>query len=180
MKSNQNVFKTLMILCLIIVPLLLPAQTKPPVLLFGLSLFKNREQVEFCVPVPQKEYRLEKQEERAKFLFRSKKNKKFSIALQGLHRSDDTTNIQTYFQNSTPDEERDAGKVVLKKELIRKNNCFYFYGYWSNFIYESRFLEIVWLRKEDVVTMTIDYPVAQDAVWQKRLRTIITSNSICK
>jgi hypothetical protein len=142
----------------------------------GLELFTNMEQVPYCVPLPLKEYKIKPAQERARQVFSLIKNRKYEIVLQGLFRSDSTVDIETYFNNS--DNYRNNKKQVEKKELISSSNCFYFKGYMTGNP-GSRFIDITWLRKEDIVKLTIAYPSKDSVLWDKRLPVICSYNSLC-
>jgi hypothetical protein len=170
----------LLFLTITIAPPVLLAQIKPQPLKYGLKIFKNMEQIEFCIPFPTAEYHHPIKEERAKFLFSNKADTSYTATIQGLFRSNDTVSITTYFRNSYTPADEETGKVMVKKGLYKKTNCFYYLGYWSNAFYDSRFLEITWLRKEDVVHMVIYFPLKDLDRWMKRLKIITGYTSICK
>jgi hypothetical protein len=139
----------------------------------------NNEQVSFCVPIPVKEYNEISSNQRAKKLFVNKKNKKYQLVLQGLFRSDTTVSIANYFTNSYATAEEE-GKIIEQKKLLNNNNCFYATGYRNNAYYSSRFIEITWLRKEELVKFEVNYPVADSAIWKKRLQIICSYSSVCE
>jgi hypothetical protein len=152
----------------------LPAAPLP----FGLQIMGNNEQVSFCVPIPAKEYTETTSDQRAKKVFANKKNTKYQLVLQGLFRSDTSISIENYAANTYAAAQAE-GKIIEQKGLIKNNNCFYLSGYRNNKYSGSRFIEITWLRKEDLVKLQVNFPVADTAIWNKRLQTICTFTSIC-
>ena len=146
---------------------------------FGLSMFDNMEQVDYCVPLPLKEYSEIRSRERAKHSFVLKKNKKYTMEVTGLFRSDEKISLDEYFKNSYTEKDEEEGKIVLKKQIVPATSCFYAIGYWNNQIYSSRFMEIVWLRKEDVVKLNVTYPISDTAIWSNRLKYIVRTTSSC-
>lgn len=125
----------------------------------GLEMFTNMEMVPFCIALPLKGYTLDEKQsdEKAKFIFTKNSNPKYYIQVQGLIRSDETVSLEEYFKNSTSEEETEAqGKILEQKVLDKDRNCIWLTGYWSNFP-EQKFVELVFLRKEDVVTMYWSY-----------------------
>lgn len=125
----------------------------------GLEMFTNMEQVPFCIALPLKGYTLDEKQsdEKAKFVFTKNSNPKYYIQVQGLIRSDESVSLEDYYNNSVSEEETEAqGKILEQKVLHKDKNCFWVTGYWSNFP-EQKFVEIVFLRNEDVVTMYWSY-----------------------
>ena len=102
--------------------------------------------------------------------------KENEIRLQGLSRSDESVSLAEYFANSYETAEEE-GKVVLEKGVVEKNNCFFAKGYWSNKIYESRFIEVTWLRKSDVVVFEASFDIADTTKWNERLKRLLESDS---
>ena len=64
-------------------------------------------------------------------------------------------------------------------ELLKNNNCFYATGYWTNFIYEFRFTEIYWLRRDEMVKLYSTYNINDTTIWNSRREQIIKANSWC-
>lgn len=174
-----NPLSKTMIICLVFIAQISYAQKSSTTLPYGLQLMGNNEQVSFCVPIPVKEYNEISSDQRAKKLFVNKKNKKYQLILQGLFRSDTTVSIENYFTNSYATAEEE-GKIIEKKELLKNNNCFYATGYWNNAYYSSRFIEITWLRKDELVKFEVNYPVADSVIWKNRLQTICGFSSVCE
>jgi hypothetical protein len=159
-----------------------PEIPETPALTAGLEIFQNIEQVEFCIPLPLKDYLPDEKEkqERAHFSFKSKADKKYAIDVQGMFRSDATVSIEKYFENSYPEGEPEGGKYIEAKALVKNRNCFYAKGFWSNFAGESRFIEVTWLRKDDVVKLYADFPIADTSLWNERLSQLVASDSNCR
>jgi hypothetical protein len=148
----------------------------------GLEMFSNIEQVDYSVPIPLSEYKqdFKNDYERGHFVFLNKKNKKFEMEVIGMIRSETKTPIEEYFKNTFPVEDEEQGKVVESKTIVAKTNCFYAKGYWSNFIWESRFLEVYWLRPDDVVKVSVLYDVNDTTIWNQRLQQMIQMDSYRK
>lgn len=125
----------------------------------GLEMFTNMEQIPFCITLPLKGYTLDEKQsdEKAKFVFTKNTDPKYYIQVQGKFRSDESVSLEEYYHNSISEEETEAqGKILDQKSLDKERNCFWLTGYWSNFP-EQKFVEVVFLRKEDVVTMYWSY-----------------------
>jgi hypothetical protein len=146
---------------------------------FGLENFTNMEFVQFCLPLPMKEYTLKRSTTKAKHEFTAKSNKKYSLLVQGLMRSDESVSLEKYYAESTQGAE-ESGKIIQAKELLAKNMCFVLQGYWSNQIYDSRFLEIVWLRKEEIVRFEVVYPLKDSTLWRNRRGILKQHSSQCE
>lgn len=147
-----------------------------------LAYFQNVEQVDFCVPIPFKEYALDQsvQRERGDFLFINNADSSLTMQLTGMFRADPSVSIETYFKNSyAPEETEEQGKIVTEKKITGTNNCFYAKGYYNNLINKERFIEIFWLRKDDVVRYTVNYSIKDTALWNTRLTTILETDSYC-
>src|SRR6202007_1502357 len=82
-----------------------------------LEVFSNIEQVDYCVPIPLKEYVLDTKNKynRAEFVFHNKKNDQLDINLIGMFRSDPKVSIEDYFKNSYTEEDEAEGKVIETK-----------------------------------------------------------------
>lgn len=146
----------------------------------SLTVFTNIEQIEYCLPLPLNEYTedFEKSDIRAKHVFKHKTKKNNEMELQGFFREDPSVSIEDYFKNTYLNSEEE-GKIITKKEIVKNNNCFYAKGYWSNLIYEMRFVEIIWLKKDEMVKFYSSFDVNDSLVWNLRLQTLINSNSNC-
>ena len=64
--------------------------------------------------------------------------------------------------------------------MIKSNNCFYTKGYWNNSIHELRFIEVCWLRRDDVVKYYSAFDIADTTIWNVRLASILQTDSYCK
>jgi hypothetical protein len=144
----------------------------------GFAWVENIEQVPFRVALPLSYFSKEQtmQYERGKFVFKDMKNKKYELTIQGFFRNDALT-AQAYFEQYDADEETRAGKIIDTKQQTDNPNCFYQKGGWSNFHDQARFVEIVWLRKDEVVKMTVDFDIADTARWNAWL-PIITKTQL--
>jgi hypothetical protein len=104
---------------------------------------------------------------------------KYTMLVQGLTRSDKSVSLEKYFAESTEGAE-ESGKIIQKKELLTKNRCLVLQGYWNNLIYDSRFLELVWLRKDEVVRLEVLYPLKDSTLWKNRLGILKHHRSECE
>lgn len=146
----------------------------------GLENFQNMEMIEYCLLLPLNEYTLvDEESEKAAHSFIHKTKKDNTIAIQGLLRANSEVSIEEYFKNSYEEAELE-GKVIEKKELMKDKGCFYVKGYWNNSIYESRFIEICWLRSDEVVKYSSSFDIADTTLWNNRLKEILNSGSNCK
>jgi len=145
-----------------------------------LTVFTNIEQIEYCLPLPLSEFTedLEKSDVKAKHVFKHKTKKDNEIIVQGLFRNDLSVSIEDYFNNSYKNSEEE-GKIIEKKELLTSKSCFYAKGYWSNFINEFRFIEITWLKKDEVVSLSVNYNISDSVIWNSRLDLLLRSGSNC-
>lgn len=145
-----------------------------------LQLFSNIEQIEYCIPLPLSEYKetFPQDNERAKHTFHHKTKKGNEINVQGFFREDMNVSLENYFDNTFADAEEE-GKIILEKKLLKDNNCFYATGYWSNAIYDFRFTEIYWLRKDEMIKLISSYNISDTTQWNTWREQIIKSNSWC-
>ena len=145
-----------------------------------LELFSNLEQIEYCIPLPLDEYKetFPADNEKAQHTFIHKTKKKNEISVQGFFRENMDVSIEDYFTNTFASAEEE-GKIILQKELLKNNNCFYATGYWSNFIYEFRFTEIYWLRRDEMIKLSSTYNISDTTIWNSRREQIIKANSWC-
>jgi hypothetical protein len=163
-------------ICIFFISVVATAQNKK--LPTGFSWVKNIEMIMFCVPAPISEYKKVNAGEKAKHRFINIKNKNYEMEIAGLLRADTTVFIDDYFEQTYATAEEE-GKIIEEKKLIKTNNCFYAKGYMNNLCYKERFIEITWLRKDDVVKFTVNYSVKDNALWNKRLKTISSYSSVC-
>lgn len=148
-----------------------------------MKMFMNVEQVEFCVPLPLEEYFLDEvtQRTRGQFLFYNKKDSALQIELKGLFRSDPSVTLEEYFNTTYSSEETEGqGIIITEKSIVAANNCFYAKGYMSNLYDKQRFIEITWLRNDDVVKLNASFAVSDTAKWDSRLQYLIGFNSLCE
>ncbi len=153
------------------------AQTKP--LGLGLQLFKNIEQIEYCVPLPLKEFKEVYGTERASHSFIHKKNKNVTIDVKGFFRTDTTITIENYFDSSYTSKDEEEGKIVTQKEVLKNKKCFYAIGYYNNFIGKYEFAEVTWVRNDEVIKLEVYYTVKEKMLWYERLKLII-KNAYCR
>jgi hypothetical protein len=146
---------------------------------YGLQIFKNIEQIEYCVALPLQEYYEKYDVERAHHSFVYKKNKKLRINIRGYYCDDKNTTLEKLCNSRYTSEEEAAGKIITKKIISKADHCFYAIGYYNNFIYKYEFLEIIWLRNDEVTILEIEYDLKDKALWQKRLNVIL-KNADCK
>lgn len=137
----------------------------------------NVEQVDYCVPLPLSEFvsNDSASDMRAKHVFDNKKDKKYELSIQGLLRSDVSVPLETYFAN-TYETAEEEGKIIGQKAVQKTNSCFYAKGYWSNFP-ETKFIEVTWLRKDDVVVLYASFDAGDSARWNNRLQTWLAVDS---
>lgn len=156
------------------------AEPKPTTSNDSLIVFTNMEQIEYCLPLPLNEYTedFDKSDVKAKHVFKHKTKKGNEMELQGFFRDDVSVSIEDYFKNTYLNSEEE-GKIITKKEIVKNNNCFYAKGYWSNLIYEMRFIEIIWLKKDEMVKFYSSFDVKDSLVWDTRLQTLLNSSSNC-
>lgn len=143
-------------------------------------IFTNMEQIEYCLPLPLNEYTedYDKSDVKAKHVFKHKTKKDNEITVQGMFRDDPSVSIEDYFKNSYQDSE-EQGEIVEKKELFKDKNCFYAKGYMSNLIDKYKFIEVVWLRKDEVVVYSSTYDIADTTLWDEQLRILLNSPANC-
>lgn len=145
-----------------------------------LQIFSNLEQIEYCIPLPLDEYKetFPAENEKAQHTFIHKTKKDNEISVQGFFRENQDVSIGDYFTNTFVNAEEE-GKIILQKQLLKNNNCFYATGYWSNFIYEFRFTEIYWLRRDEMIKLSSTYNISDTTIWNSRREQIIKANSWC-
>ena len=156
------------------------SELKPIESMDSSMIFTNIEQIEYCLPLPLNDYAevTDKDEVRAKHVFSHKAKKDNEMEVQGLFRDDPSVTIEESFKNRYISAEED-GKIIMQKEIVKNNNCFYAKGSWSNLIYKLRFIEIVWFPKDEVVKFYSSFDVKDTSIWDQRLQTLISSTSNC-
>lgn len=143
-----------------------------------MNVFHNIEIVEYCALIP-KDYEEGDSGEKAGHSFVHSTKKNNTIEIKGLLRANTDVSIENYFAGSLEDAQLE-GKIIEKKELIKDSNCFYTKGYWNNSIHESRFIELCWLRSEEVVKYYSSFDIADTTLWNNRLKEILNIGSDCK
>lgn len=146
---------------------------------YGLQMFKNIEQIEYCVPLPLSTYKETYDTERAQHSFVHKKNKKATIALRGFYSDDKNITLDGYYNKTYTEQDEENGKIITKKEVLKNKQCFYAIGYYNNFINQYEFLEITWVRKDEVTKLEVVYAISEKKLWLNRLKVII-QNANCK
>ncbi|MBL7918947.1 MAG: hypothetical protein JNJ40_01455 [Bacteroidia bacterium] len=154
--------------------------TKSDVPVDSSLMFTNIEQVEYCLPLPLNEYTEDfyKSDVKAKHVFKHNTKKDNEIKLQGMFRDDPSVSIEDYFMKRFESSE-EQGEIVEKKEILKAKNCFYAQGYMSNLIDKYRFIEVVWLRKDEVIVYSASFDVADTTLWNERLKHLTNSTSNC-
>ena len=145
------------------------------------SIFRNIEMVEYCVPVPGgygEDYTTGLQKGGHIFIDTGKKDNR--IEVQGLIRSDNSVSLPEYFNNTYNDAAEAEGMIITEKQLLREENCFYAKGYWNNQYYNTRFLEITWLRADELVTYKVAMNVNDTSFWDRHLHEIINTKAMCE
>jgi len=147
----------------------------------GLELFTNMEWVSYCLPLPLDEYpeSFDEESEKGKHVFVQKGNKKSEIVVTGMMRSDETVLLDDYFKNSYTEEDEGQGKIITSKSIMPGKNGFYAKGYWNNLIYDERFFEIVWFRKQEVVKLEVNYALQDSTKWNTWFESMLESKSEC-
>jgi hypothetical protein len=153
------------------------AQNKP--MGFGLQMFKNIEQIVYCVPLPLSEVKELPVTERANHSFVNKKNKNITINIRGFYSVDKNIDLENYFSKSYTEQDEEAGKIITQKEVLKNKQCFYAIGYYNNFIGKFEFAEITWIRNDQVIKLEIIYPAKDKILWYNRLKVIIR-NAYCQ
>lgn len=143
-----------------------------------MNVYQNMEIVEYCALIP-KDYEEGDSGEKAGHTFFQKTKSNNVIEIKGLLRANTEVKIEEYFAGSLEDAALE-GKVVEKKELLTADNCFYTKGYWNNSIHESRFIEVCWLRSDEVVKYYSFFDVEDTTLWNNRLKEILSAGSNCK
>jgi len=144
----------------------------------GLQLFKNIEQIEYCVLLPLNEYVEKRAVERANHSFVNKKNNALVINLKGYYSDDKSITLEKLCALKYTAEDEKHGKIIKTKVISNINHCFYAIGYYNNLIYKYEFIEITWVRNDEITVLELNYRLKDQALWQKRLKTII-KNSEC-
>ncbi|MBP6430462.1 MAG: hypothetical protein KA319_01745 [Ferruginibacter sp.] len=153
------------------------AQTKPIGL--GLQLFKNIEQVEYCVLLPLKEFKELPASQRGSHSFVHNKNKKVTIEVAGYTMLDSIITIDSVYARYMGEPHEEVGKIITQIELLKNRKCFYSIGYYNNFLGKYEFIETTWVKNDEVITMQVHYPIKEKKLWYERLKLII-KNAYCR
>lgn len=145
----------------------------------GLNLWQNMEQIEYCVPIPTDEYLPDHSlQTRGQFLFLKPNDSIASIQLAGLFRTDPSVSVEAYMAHTYSGEEESEGTLVSGKYLIDARSMFWAEGTWAN-LTGYRFLEITWLRTDEVILLSAVYPETDQEMWEKRRKIILSYDSFC-
>lgn len=168
---------------------------KPVILLFSAGCFvllfsffskpvkwttvKNMEQIKYCLSLPLEGYKenFKKNDVRAKHVFTHKTKKDNEITVQGMFRTESQTAEEYY--NKYFEVAEEEGIAIEARRLDKANNRFYVRGYMSNDYYKSRFIEVFWLRKDELVKLTADFRVNDSLFWYKNLDLIFKQTANC-
>lgn len=153
----------------------MPPPPAPP----GMAVFQNMEIIEYCTLIPDEYEEDQEASEKAGHAFNHKSKKNNSIEVKGLLRANSEVTLEEYMKGTIEDAELE-GKIIQKKELSKELNCFYTKGYYNNSIHESRFIEVCWLRRDDVVKYSTYFDIADTLVWNDRLKKLVAFGSECK
>lgn len=144
------------------------------------EIARNLEQVAYCLPIPKGEYVRDDATElpRGSLAYKHKTRKADTIEIRGLLRADTRVEIKDYFYRTYAGAE-ESGKIIEEKNLLKAQRVFYARGYWSNKIHKERFIEVTWVRRDDVVVYTANFPLAEANNWQSRLSGLLRHTSQC-
>lgn len=142
--------------------------------------FRNIEMMEYCLSLPLDGYvRDDKMSDvKGKHVFVHRDRKKGDITLWGLDNTYTKAPPEAYFKRYYASAEEN-GQVIEERQLDVAARRFHAWGYWSNSIHESRFLEIVWLRDQEVVKFYASFPVGDVNLWKARLPQLLKQSSRC-
>jgi hypothetical protein len=142
--------------------------------------FRNIEMMEYCLSLPLEGYVRDdkKSDVKGKYVFVHRDRKKGDITLWGLDNAYSKAPLEVYVKRYYAKAE-EQGQVIEERKLDAAARRFHAWGYWSNRIYESRFLEIVWLREQEVVKFYATFPVADVNIWKARLPQLLKQSSLC-
>lgn len=147
------------------------------------TTFGNNELWEYCFLLPLDGYVQDYRQSdvKAKHVFTHRANKKREIIAWGMERSDTPTRLSTeaYYRKYFAGAE-EKGLAIEERKLDVAARRFYSWSYWSNAYYESRILEIVWLRDDGLIKLRATFPVADVPLWKARLPGLLKQSSWCK
>ncbi|MEQ1772738.1 MAG: hypothetical protein ABL891_03040 [Burkholderiales bacterium] len=143
--------------------------------------FRNIEFWEYCLSLPLNGYtqNYKKSDVKAKHVFTHRTKKNTDITVWGLDNAQSKASPEAYFKRYYANAE-ETGLIIEDRKLDAKARRFYGWGYWSNAFYETRFLEIVWLRDSEVIKFHAAFPVADADLWKSRLPELLKQTTVCK
>lgn len=146
-----------------------------------LDWVRNIEMVPFCLPIPKAEYVLDEKSElpRGSRAYVHKTRGEDFIQVRGMMRSDPSVSIADYYRNSYAKAE-ESGQIIEEKKLLDAQGVFYAKFSMNNLMYKQRFIEVTWLRKDEVVTYTAGFAINEAPAWQKHLHILLEHNSRCE
>lgn len=146
----------------------------------GMEVFTNMEFIAYCLPLPIYDYEILPDEEsvKAQHQFVHKKNRTNMITTRGLMREDTDVSFTDYFTNSV-NELVQSGNSILTKEKFNSFDAFYV-RYTNKKKPELYYLKMVWLRKDEVITLDADYFVSDSAKWTGYIVSLMTVSSECE
>lgn len=141
--------------------------------------FKNMEQVEYCLSLPLEGYKedFKQNDVRGKHVFTHKTKKDNEITVQGMFRTE--TNTTEEYYNKYYEVAETEGIAIEARRLDKAGNRFYVRGYWSNDYYKARFIEVFWLRKDELVKLSASFPVKDTTAWYKQINRLIRQTPNC-
>ncbi len=145
----------------------------------GMAVYQNMEIVEYCVLIPDEYEENTEASEKAGHVFIHSVKENNELEVKGLLRANTEVSVEEYMAGSLEDAALE-GKVIQKKELSNEKSVFYIKGYWNNTIQESRFIEVCWLRRDDVVKYYVSFDIADTTLWNERLKEMLAFGSSCK
>lgn len=142
--------------------------------------FRNIEFAEYCLMLPLEGYAQDykKSDVKGKHVFTHRTRKKGDITVWGLDNTFSKAAPDAYFKRYYAGAE-EQGQILEERKLDAAARRFHGWGYWSNSIHESRFLEIVWLRDKEVIKFYATFPVGDAALWKARLPRLLAQTANC-
>jgi hypothetical protein len=142
----------------------------------GFMPFENIEQIHYTIYLPQTFYKHNHDScaIRAQHYFYSENNPDDYFEVKGLFRSDEAIDIEEYFNQTYTEDDEAEGKIIEEKKIFVTDSVFYAVGYWSNFP-ERKFLEITWMRKDDVVQLYVnDFLADHQPFWNTKIEFLVS------
>lgn len=142
-------------------------------------MFKNMEQIEYCLSLPLEGYKenFKKNDVRGKHVFTHKTKKDNEITVQGMFRTENQS-AEAYY-NKYLEVAETEGIAIEAHKLDKANSRFYVRGYWSNDYYKSRFIEVVWLRKDELVKVESVFRTADSLQWYRNIDRMFKQTCTC-